>query len=104
MWKPRLRISSRVLHSSTTPPPERFCAWNEDSCTAVGAAIAVIVVEKLLVKFGSLVLEVTIAVLVAKVDELNIAALALIVTRTKPPTGIVPILQLTVPAACEQVP
>jgi len=62
-----------VLHSSTTPPPANVCARNDDSCTAVGAWIVEFVVEKLLDGFGSLVVDVTVAVLLARLDELNIA-------------------------------
>ena len=61
-------------------------------------------VEKLLDGFGSLVVDVTVAVLLARLDELNIAAVVLIVTVTKPPTLTVPMLQLTVPPACVQIP
>jgi len=63
-----------------------------------------IVDEKLFAGFGSLVVEVTVAVLDAVVEELNVEAVVLMVMITRPPTLIVPILQLTVPPACEQVP
>ena len=62
------------------------------------------VVEKLLLGLGSLVVDETVAVLVARVDELNMTAVVLMVTIARPPTLKVPMLQLTVPPAWEQVP
>ena len=56
------------------------------------------------VRFGSLVLAVTVAVFEASVAELNVEAVTLIVIRTRPPTLTEPRLQVTVPEACEQLP
>src|SRR5271163_4971860 len=56
-------------------------------------------VEELLERLGSLVVAVTVAVLLARVEELNMAAFTLIVIRTSPPTPSVPMLQPTVPVA-----
>jgi len=58
----------------------------------------------LFAEFGSLLVDETVAVLVARLDELNIAAVVLMVTTAKPPTLNVPMVQLTVPPAWEQVP
>lgn len=63
-----------------------------------------VAVEVLFVRFGSLVVELTVAVFVASVEELNVAAFTLIVMITRPPTPIEFRVQLTVPALCEQVP
>ena len=54
--------------------------------------------------FGSLIEEFTVAVLTTSDDELNVTAVVLMVMVTKPPTLTEPKLQLTVPAACVQVP
>ena len=84
MLKPRLRISSRVRHSRRTPPPCRGMARNEASWTAVGAAIVEIADEVLLVRLGSPVVAVTVAVFVERVVELNVFAVTLMVMRTRP--------------------
>src|SRR5271169_5576189 len=97
--KPRLRISSRVFHSRRTPPPCRGRARKEASWTAVGEAIVETTVEELLVRFGSPVVAETVAVLVASVEELNVLALTLKVTRTSPSTLTVPREQLIVVVA-----
>ena len=60
--------------------------------------------EELLAEFGSLLVELTVAVLLALTAELNVDALTLIAIVASPPAPIVPRLQVTVPAACEQVP
>jgi hypothetical protein len=60
--------------------------------------------EKLLLVFGSLVEEPTVAVFGTKDDELNVTAVVLMVMMTRPPTLSEPKLQLTVPALCVQVP
>ena len=61
-------------------------------------------VDELFVEFGSEVVELTVAVFVAAVEELKVAALTLMVITTSPPTLTVPRLQVTVPALCEQLP
>lgn len=106
MLKPRLRISSFVRHSSTTPlpPSVRGCAWKYTNSTTFGAATVEVNVELLLVLSGSDVAELTEAVFTAKLAELNVVAVTLIVTVTICPLLIVPILHVTVPPACEQVP
>lgn len=63
-----------------------------------------IAVEVLLVRLGSDVVAVTVAVFEACVDELKVAAVTLIVITAKAPTPIEPILHVTVPALCEQLP
>src|SRR5277367_2532781 len=60
--------------------------------------------EKLLLVFGSLVVEPTVAVFGTSDDELNVTAVVLMVMITRPPTLTDPKLQLTVPALCVQVP
>jgi hypothetical protein len=58
-----------------------------------------ITVEELLVRFGSLVVEETVAVLLASVEELKVLALTSKVTRASPPTLTVPSEQLMVVVA-----
>ena len=53
------------LHSTNTPPPGSNCAVNEFRSTAVGDRIVEFTDEELFVGFGSLVVEVTLAVFVA---------------------------------------
>jgi len=60
--------------------------------------------DKLFRRFGSLVVDVTDAVFVAVDDALKVVAVVLMVMRARAPTLIVPMLQVTVPAACAQVP
>jgi hypothetical protein len=55
--------------------------------------------EELFVRFGSLVVAATVAVLVERVEELKVLALTLIVTTARPPTLIEPSVQLTVVVA-----
>src|ERR1700690_704771 len=104
MWNPKFRDSARVAHSTTTPPPDCAIARNDATSTAEGDSIVEVADEGLFVKFGSLVVEETVAVLVESVAELNVAALTLIVMITNPPTLTEPTLQLTVPALCEHIP
>ena len=61
-------------------------------------------VELLFAESGSLVVAVTVAVFVASDAELNVTAFTLIVMITTSPTLSVPKLQVTVPAACKQLP
>src|ERR1700722_13495439 len=100
MWKPRLRSSELVFHSSSTPPPDCTVAWKPVTVTAVGETIVVIVDEKLFKRFGSEVEDVTLAVFAAKLLELNVVAVVLIVTVTEAPLVSVPSVQVTVPLAC----
>ena len=95
-WNPRLRDSSRVCHWSSVPPPGIVCALNDVKSTAVGDWIVEMAVEELFVRFGSLVVALTVAVLEEVVAELNVAASTLIVMITKPPTLTDPRLQFTV--------
>src|ERR1700691_334227 len=83
-WNPRLRDSSRVCHSSSVPAPGIDCALNDVKSTAVAAWIVEIAVEELFVKFGSLVLALTVAVFEEVVAELNVAAFTLMVMITRP--------------------
>ncbi len=67
--------------------------------TAVGAWIVVMEDDVLLAEFGSLVVEVTVAVLVESDAELNVFAETLILMRAVLPTLIAPKLQETVVVA-----
>src|SRR5579862_9348788 len=99
MWKPRFRDSSRVFHSSSTPPPGRVNARKELKSTAVAAWMVEIAVEELLVEFGSLVVALTVAVFELVVDELKVAAFTLMVMITSALTFILLSEQLTVVVA-----
>jgi hypothetical protein len=70
----------------------------------LGEAIVEVNVELLLDELGSEVVELTVAVFTAKLEELKTVAVTLMVIVTIWPLLIVPILQVTVPLACEQVP
>lgn len=104
-WKPRLRISWLVFHSTTTPPPGTNWARNDVRLTAVGDTIVEVHVELAVFIVGSLVVfHETVAVLTASVVELNVAAVTLIVIVTNPPTLIGLRLHVIVAPGAEQVP
>src|SRR5580698_8979482 len=104
MWKPRLRSSDFVRHSSTTPPPDFATARKPVMFTAVGETIVEITDEKLLVRFGSDDVVFTVAVFATAVPAANTLAVTLIVITTLLPLVIEPIVQFTVPLVCVQVP
>ncbi len=64
----------------------------------------VIAVELLFVALGSLVVALTVAVLEDVVTLLKVLAVTLMVTMTRLPTGMLPILQFTVVPVREQLP
>ena len=61
-------------------------------------------VDELFKRFGSEVVEATVAVFVEVVEELNVVALTLIVMTAVLPTLRLPSVQVTVPAALAQEP
>jgi hypothetical protein len=67
--------------------------------TAVGDTIVVIVDEMLFVRFGSDVVELTVAVFATRLLELNVVAVVLMVIVTDPPFVTVPSEHVTVPPA-----
>jgi hypothetical protein len=64
--------------------------------TAVADWIVEMAVDELFAMFGSLVVELTVAVLEDRLAELNVAAFTLIVMITNPPTLTDPRVQFTV--------
>src|SRR5882672_9913293 len=66
--------------------------------------MVVIAVELLLVTLGSLEVELTVAMLVEVLALLKVLAVALMVTMTRLPTGMLPMLQFTVVPLTEQLP
>src|ERR1700730_711801 len=104
MWKPRFRDSSCVRHSRSTEPSGWDKAWKEEMSTAVGDWMLLTEVEELLVRLGSEVVELTVAVLLDRELALNVVALTLMVMMAVLPTLKLPRSHVTVPAAKTQEP
>src|SRR5579863_577823 len=104
MWKPRFRDSSWVRQSRSTVPSGCENAWKEARSTAVGDWIVDIEVDELFKRFGSEVVELTVAVFVEVVEELKVVALTLMVTTAVLPTLRLPSVQVTLPVANAQEP